>query len=323
MTLTELRYIVALAQEQHFGRAAERCHVSQPTLSIAVKKLEEELGVLFERGKQKILPTPLGEKIVAMAGRVLEQAAAIKDVAEAGQDQREGPIALGTLPTIGPYLLPQFIPLLQETSAKLALYVEEGSTHDLAGKLRNGDLDAILVTAPFVEADVVTQPLFDEPFVLLMPADHRLAVKVQIAASDLRPDELLLLGEGDAMREQILAAFPHLNPGAAEGAAVRTFTQGATLETLRHMVASRLGVTILPQTASEAPLYAPSLLVTRPFAPPVPKRSLALAWRVSFPRHKAIDLLRKAIQASSSAYWNYNTGRAHDAPGVMVENRNW
>jgi LysR family hydrogen peroxide-inducible transcriptional activator len=323
MTLTELRYIVALAQEQHFGRAAERCHVSQPTLSIAVKKLEEELGVLFERGKQKILPTPLGEKIVAMAARVLEQAAAIKDVAEAGKDQLEGPIALGTLPTIGPYLLPQFIPLLQETSSKLALYVEEGSVGDLAGKLRNGDLDAILVTAPFVEADVVTQPLFDEPFVLLMPADHRLANKVKVDAKDLEPGELLLLGEGDSLREQILAAFPHLDPARDTGAGVRTFTQGATLETLRHMVASKLGVTILPQTAAEAPLYAPNLLTTRPFANPVPKRSLVLAWRVSFPRHKAIDLLRKAIQASSSAYWNYNTALAQEAPGRMVENRNW
>src|SRR6187401_3582218 len=225
MTLTELRYIVALAQEQHFGRAAERCHVSQPTLSIAVKKLEEELGVLFERGKQKVLPTPLGEKIVAMAGRVLEQAAAIKDVADADRDQLEGPIALGTLPTIGPYLLPQFIPLLQETSDKLSLYVEEGSVSDLAGKLRSGDLDALLVTAPFAEADVVTQPLFDEPFVVLLPA------------------ELLLLGEGDSMREQILAAFPHLDPHLESAAGVRTFTQGATLETLRHMVASRLGLT--------------------------------------------------------------------------------
>ncbi len=323
MTLTELRYIVALAQEQHFGRAAERCHVSQPTLSIAVKKLEEELGVLFERGKQKILPTPLGRKIVDMAGRVLEQAAAIKDVADADKDQLEGPISLGTLPTIGPYLLPQFIPLLQETTNKLSLYVEEGSISELATKLRNGDLDAILVTLPFAEADVVTQPLFDEPFMVLMPADHRLAGKAAIGAQDLAPSELLLLGEGDAMREQILAAFPHLNPQRAEGAAVRTFTQGATLETLRHMVASRLGVTILPQTAAEAPLYAPNLLVTRPFADPVPKRSLALAWRVSFPRHKAIDLLRRAIQASSSAYWNYNTAHAQDAPGVMVENRNW
>jgi LysR family hydrogen peroxide-inducible transcriptional activator len=196
MTLTELRYIVALAQEQHFGRAAERCHVSQPTLSIAVKKLEEELGVLFERGKQKVLPTPLGEKIVAMASRVLEQAAAIKDVADADKDQLEGPIALGTLPTIGPYLLPQFIPLLQETTDKLSLYVEEGNVAELATKLRNGDLDALLITAPFVEADVVTQPLFDESFVLLLPADHRLASRVQIQASDLNPSELLLLGEG-------------------------------------------------------------------------------------------------------------------------------
>jgi LysR family hydrogen peroxide-inducible transcriptional activator len=323
MTLTELRYIVALAQEQHFGRAAERCHVSQPTLSIAVKKLEEELGVLFERGKQKILPTPLGEKIVAMAGRVLEQAAAIKDVADADRDQLEGPIALGTLPTIGPYLLPQFIPLLQETTDKLSLYVEEGSVSDLAGKLRSGDLDALLVTAPFVEADVVTQPLFDEPFVVLLPADHRLAARVEITGQDLLPSELLLLGEGDSMREQVLAAFPHLDPQRETGAGVRTFTQGATLETLRHMVASRLGLAILPQTAAEAPLYAPNLLTTRPFAKPAPKRSLVLAWRVSFPRHKAIDLLRRAIQASSSAYWNYNTARAQEAPGVMVENRNW
>ena len=323
MTLTELRYIVALAQEQHFGRAAERCHVSQPTLSIAVKKLEEELGVLFERGKQKILPTPLGAKIVAMAAKVLEQAAAIKDVADADRDQLEGPLALGTLPTIGPYLLPQFIPLLQETSSKLSLYVEEGGVADLAGKLRNGDLDAILVTAPFAEADVVVQPLFDEPFMLLMPADHRLASKLKIEAADLHADELLLLGEGDSLREQILAAFPQLNPAAESGAAVRTFTQGATLETLRHMVASRLGVTILPQTAAEAPLYAPNLLTTRAFANPVPKRSLVLAWRVSFPRHKAIDLLRKAIQASSSAYWNYNTAHSQESPGVMVENRNW
>jgi LysR family hydrogen peroxide-inducible transcriptional activator len=323
MTLTELRYIVALAQEQHFGRAAERCHVSQPTLSIAVKKLEEELGVLFERGRQKILPTPLGEKIVAMAGRVLEQAAAIKDVADADRDQLEGPIALGTLPTIGPYLLPQFIPLLQETTDKLSLYVEEGSVADLAGKLRRGDLDALLLTAPFVEADVVTQPLFDEPYVVLLPADHRLASRVEITGQDLLPSELLLLGEGDSMREQILAAFPHLDPQREAGAGVRTFTQGATLETLRHMVASRLGLTILPQTAAEAPLYAPNLLTTRPFAKPVPKRSLVLAWRVSFPRHKAIDLLRRAIQASSSAYWNYNTARAQEAPGVMVENRNW
>jgi LysR family hydrogen peroxide-inducible transcriptional activator len=322
MTLTELRYIVALAQEQHFGRAAERCHVSQPTLSIAVKKLEEELdATLFERGKQGILPTPLGQRVVAMASEVLEQTARIKDLADADKDQLHGPLALGTLPTVGPYLLPQFIPLLQETAASLSLYVEEGTQSLLAGKLRNGDLDAILITAPFSETDVVTQPLFDEPFMVLLPARHRLASKTVICAEDLDPDEVLLLREGHSFRAQVLAAFPHLNPQGSESA--RALVQGSTLETLRHMVASGLGITILPQAAAEAPLYAPNLLVTRPFADPVPKRTLALAWRVSFPRHKAIDVLRRAIQASSAAYWNYNTARTQENPGLLVENRDW
>jgi len=324
MTLTELRYIVAVAQEQHFGRAAERCHVSQPTLSIAVKKLEEELGVaLFERSKQGVLPTPLGQRIVAMANQMLEQAAHIKDVAEEDKDQLQGTLALGTLPTIGPYLLPQFIPLLQQMANKLSLYVEEGSQSTLATKLRSGELDAILITAPFSESDVVTQPLFDEPFVLLMPAGHPLASKSTIAASELDPAEVLLLREGHSFREQVLAAFPHLRPGETPTEGGRSFVQGGTIETLRHMVASGLGLTILPQTAAEAPLYAPNLLATRPFAEPVPKRTLILVWRVSFPRHKAIDLLRRAIQASSAAYWNFNTAREPEGSGVLVENRDW
>jgi LysR family hydrogen peroxide-inducible transcriptional activator len=325
MTLTELTYIVSLAQEQHFGRAAERCHVSQPTLSIAVKKLEEELGVtLFERCKIGVQITPLGERIVAMAGSVLNQTAAIKDVAAADKDQLRGPLALGTLPTIGPYLLPQFIPLLQKTAGELSLYVEEGSQESLTFKLRNGELDAILVAAPFSEPDVVNQPLFDEPFMLLLPADHPLAGKTVIGAADLDPSEVLLLAEGDGFREQVLAAFPALSPPQASRAgAKRNFTRGSTVEALRHMVASKLGLAILPQTAAEAPLYAPDLLVTRPFASPAPKRTLILAWRISFPRHKAIDVLRRTIQASSSAFWNYNTARNQDTPGVLVENRNW
>jgi LysR family hydrogen peroxide-inducible transcriptional activator len=317
MTLTELSYVVALAQEQHFGRAAERCHVSQPTLSIAIKKLEEELDVtLFERCKNGVQITPLGARIVAMAGGVLHQVAAIKDVAAADKEQLRGPLALGTPPTIGPYLLPQFIPLLQKTAGQLSLYVEEGSQDSLTLKLRNGELDAILVSAPFSEPDVVSQPLFDEPFVLLLPADHQLANKAIISAGDLDPAEVLLLSEGDRFRDQVLAAFPHLSPKS-------TLMRGGTLESLRHMVASKLGLTILPQTAAEAPVYASDLLVTRPFESPVPKRTLLLAWRVSFPRYKAIDVLRRTIQASSSAFWNYNTVRTQGAPGVLVENRNW
>jgi LysR family transcriptional regulator, hydrogen peroxide-inducible genes activator len=325
MTLTELSYIVALAQEQHFGRAAERCHVSQPTLSIAVKKLEEELEVtLFERCKNGVQITPLGERIVAMASGVLHQTTAIKDVAAADKDQLQGPLALGTLPTIGPYLLPQFIPLLQKTAGQLSLYVEEGSQDSLTLKLRDGELDAILVTAPFSEPDVVTQHLFDEPFMLLLPADHRLASKTVIAAADLDPAEILLLGEGDRFRDQVLAAFPQLSPLQLSGAkGKRNFTRGSTLEALRHMVASKLGLTILPQSAAEAPLYAPNLLVARPFVSPAPKRTLILAWRISFPRHKVIDVLRRTIQASSSAFWKYNTAPNQDTAGVLVENRNW
>ena len=211
-------------------------------MSIAVKKLEEELGVLFERGKQKILPTPLGEKIVAMASRVLEQAAAIKDVADADKDQLEGPIALGTLPTIGPYLLPQFIPLLQETTNKLSLYVEEGASAELASKLRSGDLDAILMTAPFVEADVVTQPLFDEPFMLLLPADHRLANKTEIRRAGSAAHGAAVVRRGrHACASRSWRPFRTWIRSRKPAPAVRTFTQGATLETLRHMVASRLG----------------------------------------------------------------------------------
>jgi LysR family hydrogen peroxide-inducible transcriptional activator len=270
-----------------------------------------------------VIVTPLGQRIIAMAGEVLEKTAEIKDVAASDTDQLAGPLALGTLPTIGPYLLPQFIPLLKEMAPDLPLYVEEATQPELIVKLRNGDLDAILVTAPCNETDIVTQELFDEPFVLLMSSRHRLATQQAIEANDLDPGELLLLDEGHAFREQVLAAFPHLRPNDSHPLSRRAPMRGSTLETLRHMVASGLGVTILPQTAAHTPLYAANLLTTKPFTNPVPKRTLVLAWRVSFPRHKAVDLLRRAIQASSAAYWNYNTAREPEASGVLLENRDW
>lgn len=322
MTLTELRYIVSLGQEKHFGRAAERCHVSQPTLSIAVKKLEQELGVaLFERGMSGIQPTPLGEQVILKARRLLEQAVEIKDVVSAGKDPLAGPIAIGTLPTIGPYLFPQFIPLLQKLANNMPLYIEEGGVDQLRKKLRGGELDAIITALPFTEGDVVTQSLFGEPFVVLLPAGHSLTRKSVIAADDLKPEEVLLLAEGHCFREQILAALPHLRPDPAE--AGRPFIQGSTLETLRHMVASGLGITILPLTAAETHFYSPDLLVIRPFASPVPQRTLALSWRASFPRHKAIDVLRKTIEASSPAFWSYSTARYENSPGILVENKDW
>lgn len=325
MTLTELRYIVTLAQEQHFGRAAERCFVSQPTLSIAVKKLEDELGVaLFERTKSRVQATPLGEQIITQAQLVLEQTAAIKDIADAGKDQLSSPLAVGAIYTIGPYLLPQFIPHLQRLASKMPLYIEEGYTAALRKKLRNGELDVIIIALPFTEPDVVTQALYQEPFVVLMPHNHPLAAKDKLDPQDLDQESVLLLGEGHCFRDQVLSTCPNLQPSLEESSGrVRTAAEGSSLETLRHMVASGMGITILPQSAAETSLYAQNILVTRPFVEPAPSRTVALAWRASFPRYKAIEALRKAILSCTSAYLNFATGRESASQGLLVENRDW
>jgi LysR family transcriptional regulator, hydrogen peroxide-inducible genes activator len=303
MTLTELRYVVTLAHEQHFGRAAERCFVSQPTLSIAIKKLEDELGVaLFERTKSRVQPTPIGEEIVTQANLVLEQTAKIKDMADAGKDQLSSPLAVGAIFTIGPYLLPQFIPHLQTLASKMSLYVEDGYTHSLRKKLRNGELDVIIVALPFSEPDVVTQPLYDEAFVVLLPHDHPLALKSHIDPAELSEHKMLLLGEGHCFRDQVLTTCPNLqHSGDATSNNLRTAAEGSSLETLRHMVASGLGITVLPESAAVSHIYSSNLLVTRPFIAPAPSRTVALAWRASFPRHKAIDALRKSIQLARQA----------------------
>ena len=253
--------------------------------------------------------------------QVIEQIARIKDLAASDRDQLSGPLALGTLPTVGPYLLPQFIPLLQELAPDLSLYVEEASQVELTTRLRAGDLDVALVCLPFTDVDIVAQALFDEPFVLLLPTSHPLAAKLEITAADLRPQEVLLLRDGHEFRAQVLSSFPHLQTAVDEPTV--TQVQGSTLETLRHMVASRLGVTILPMTAAQMPLYSGKVLTVRKFKEPAPVRTLALAWRASFPRHKAIDVLRRAVQASSAAYWNYNTAPDQDRPIISIENSDW
>ncbi|UTW44454.1 LysR family transcriptional regulator [bacterium SCSIO 12696] len=300
MTLTELRYIVTLAQESHFGRAADRCHVSQPTLSIAVKKLEQELEVeLFERSKNSVRTTPTGEKVVAQAQRVLEQTAAISDIATAGRDQLNTPLNVGAIFTIGPYLYPHFIPKLQELSPQMPLVVEEGYTATLRKRLRNGELDVIIVALPFTEPDVLTQPLYSESFVALLPANHPLAEKESVSPKDLEGENVLLLGEGHCFRDQVLEAMPNLGKPSKGESNIRTHTEGSSLETLRHMVATGLGVSVLPMSAAlGSPSYA-GTLITRPFKGACPSRTAALAWRASFPRHKAIDALRNAIQKSA------------------------
>lgn len=293
MTLTELKYIVMLADEKHFGRAAERCYVSQPTLSVAVKKLEEELGTaIFERSKSSVYVTPLGEQIITQAKRVLDQANVIKELAASGKNQLKGPLKVGAIFTIAPYLFPFMIPSLNKMASGMPLIIEEDLTEHLRPKLRNGELDAIIVALPFREPDVVTQPIYEEEFVVLMPKNHPWSKLESIETDQLSTDNLLLLGKGHCFSEQVLEACPIVTESSYNDG--RTIVNGSSLETIRYMVASGLGVTVLPKSAVTN--IDRSLLEVRPFTAPAPKRTVALAWRVSFPRPKAIEAVSQSIR---------------------------
>jgi len=298
MTLNELRYIVAVARERHFGHAAEACFVSQPTLSVAVKKLEDELGVaLFERRKGEVSVTAIGEQVVERAQRVLEEAAAIPQLARLGQDQLAGPLRLGAIYTVGPYLLPHLIPQLTETAPQMPLMIEENFTAALAEKLKHGELDAILISLPFEEPGILTLPLYREPFVTLLPRSHPLSTRSGIRVEDLRNENVLLLGSGHCFRDQVLEACPEcLHKTAGEGASQQSL-EGGSLETIRYMVASGLGITILPCSAAGAERFSERLLRIKRFEGVSPSRVVALAWRKTFPRPKAISALREAVLA--------------------------
>ncbi|HRP25625.1 MAG TPA: hydrogen peroxide-inducible genes activator [Thauera sp.] len=292
MTLTDLRYLVALAHERHFGRAAEKCHVSQPTLSVAVKKVEEELGIqLFERSASEVKITETGRRIVAQAEKVLMEASQIQEIAAAGKDPLAGPLRLGVIYTIGPYLLPRLIPRVHRLAPKMPLIIQENFTARLAEALKRGELDVIIISLPFEEAGIVAQPVYDEPFRVLMPSDHAWTREKAIAAEHLADDQLLLLGAGNCFREQVLEVCPSCrNIGGLQ----RTL-EGSSLETIRHMVATGLGVTVLPSSAADEMSEQNPLVAVRPFSEPEPLRRVALAWRVTYPRSGAIDVLRAAI----------------------------
>lgn len=296
MTLNELRYAVAVARERHFGRAAEACHISQPSLSVAVRKLEEELGVtLFERGHGEVTLTPAGETLIRQARRVIDEVGALREMAVQQQDQLAGPLRLGAIYTIAPYLLPELIPVLHERAPGMPLVIEENYTARLRERLKEGELDAIVVSLPFEETGVVTLPLYDEPFVAVLPAAHPLSREASLTLEQMAGATLLLLGAGHCFRDQVLESCPGcLRAANADGSVSRNL-QGSSLETIRHMVASGMGVTILPCTAAGADRYAQRLLAVRRFAEPAPSRRVALAWRASFPRPQAIEALRRAV----------------------------
>lgn len=297
MTLTELRYIIAVAREHHFGRAAKACYVSQPTLSIAIKKLEDELGVaIFERGSSEVTLSPIGKRIVQLAQQTLESADNIKQMALHGKNQLAGPLRIGAIHTIGPYLFPELIPLLRKAAPEMPLVVEENYTAALTEKLKRGELDVIIIALPYKEQGVVSQPLYVEPFVVLLPASHPLVARKTISSKLLEDEHVLLLGQGHCFRDHVLDACPACIPKPGLEGDLPHTVEGSSLETIRHMVVSGLGVTVLPCTAAGAHSYSQRLLSIRRFSNPVPTRTVALAWRVSFPRPKVIDVINTAVR---------------------------
>ena len=295
MTLNELRYIVAVAHERSFGRAAQRCFVSQPALSVAIQKLEEELGTrVFERGKAEISVTPVGERIVEQAQKVLEEAARVKELAQAGRNQLSGSLKLGAIYTVAPYLLPDLIPALHELAPQMPLEIEENLTENLEVALKSGRIDAAIVALPFDPPGIVAEFLYEEPFRIVVPRGHKWAKRKAVAADELASERTILLGVGHCFRDQVLDACPELNRGESPA------TRANSLETVRNMVASGLGVSVLPRDAM-TPKYHSQLVVPVPFTKPTPARRIALAWRKSFPRPQAIRAIRDAVAACRPA----------------------
>ena len=298
MTLTELKYIVAVARAKHFGHAAEACFVAQPTLSVAIKKLEDELGVvLFERGGAEISVTPLGAQIIAQAERVLEQTAAIKELAKQNKDPLAGPLRLGVIYTIGPSLLPPLVKNIIERVPQMPLILQENFTVRLLELLRQGELDAAIMALPLPEHGMSMQTLYDEPFVVAMPRAHPWVRRKAISAQDLKSETMLLLGNGHCFRDQVLEVCPEMARFSSPGNGMQRTFEGSSLETIRHMVASGIGLTVLPRASVPDLCTKDGMLAFVPFESPVPSRRVVLVWRKSFTRRAAIEAICAAVAA--------------------------
>jgi LysR family transcriptional regulator, hydrogen peroxide-inducible genes activator len=290
MTLNELKFIVALAKSRNFRKAAELCFVSQPALSLAVKKLEEELGVmLFERSRNDVTMTAVGELVVEQAARVIEESKRVKEIAKQGNNQLAGPLKLGVIYSVGPYLLPEIIPILRKTAPEMPLIVEENLTSNLEAQLRNGVIDVAIIALPFELSGVVTMPLYEEEFVVVVPVDHDWANRKEVDATELTDEKVLLLSSGHCFSNQVIQACPSLSRNGE-------VLQGNSLDTVRNMVASNLGITVLPASATIS-RYQNPLVKAIPFKKPIPKRQIALAWRKSYGRIQAVDEIAKAIRS--------------------------
>jgi LysR family transcriptional regulator, hydrogen peroxide-inducible genes activator len=297
MTLNELRYIVAVARKRHFGHAAEACFVSQPTLSVAVKKLEEELGVgLFERGQGEVSLTAAGERIVAQAQRVLEEAGMIRQLASQSVDQRVGPLRVGAIPTVGPYLFPHLIPILHQQAPEMSLIIREQITPVLTEQLKQGELDLVIVSLPYHEPGIMTRSLYEESFSVLLPKQHPLAAQDSIETAQLEREEVLLLSHGHCFREQVRRVCPGCLQ-TTNGETTNKNLEGGSLETICYMVASGIGISVIPDSTIGSRQACWELLTTRPIAGNRPRRRIGLAWRKSFPRPQAVEIFADAVKA--------------------------
>ncbi len=307
MTLTELKYIVAVARERHFGKAADACYVSQPTLSVAVKKLEEELDVkLFERSANEVSVTHLGEEIVRQAQAVLEQAANIKEIAKRGKDPLAGALTLGVIYTIGPYLLPDLVRQTITHTPQMPLMLQENFTVKLLEMLRTGEIDCAILAEPFPDAGLAVAPLYDEPFLAVVPTHHPLAALDTVTTDELRRETMLLLGSGHCFRDHVLEVCPEFSRFTSNAEGIRKSFEGSSLETIKHMVAAGMGVTLVPRLSVPKEALEPKPRRKRdedafvkylPFAGDPPTRRVVLVWRRSFTRYEAIAALRNAIYA--------------------------
>tara|TARA_A100000164_G_scaffold226075_1_gene200406 strand:+ start:43 stop:975 length:933 start_codon:yes stop_codon:yes gene_type:complete len=296
MTLTELKYIVAVSKEKHFGRAAETCFVSQPTLSVAIKKLEEELGVpIFERKSNEISVTNLGSQIIDKAEFILEQISIIKNLSKKNKDPLVGNIKVGVIHTIAPYLLPKMVPIIVNNYPQMPLILQENFTIKLLELLKSGHLDMIILAQPFNDQGLNIIEVYDEIFVVAIPRNHKWAKRKSISSIELKKETMLLLGIGHCFRDHVLEVCPEMSSFSSNKEGFAKTFEGSSLETIRHMVASGIGITVLPISSVPKKTDKEHMLKYIPFENPVPSRRIVIAFRKSFTRIETLDVIKKTI----------------------------
>lgn len=284
LNLKDLKYLVALADTGHFGKAAERTFVSQPTLSAQLKKLENFLGVkLVERQPKNVQLTEVGKEVVVRARRMLDEGEEIVALARNNTDPYAGKLKVALIPTIGPYLLPRVMPKLRKALPKLSLMLYEYRTESLLKRLRDGEIDLGVMALPAAQDGIEARPLYEEDFTVALPANHALGSQSTIKVQDLKGHTLLLLEDGHCLRDQALEVCSRVDVREAED------FRATSLETLRQMVIAGLGITLLPELSVHAPFGSQRGLAVRRFAKPVPSRTVGAVWRKSSTRAPVID----------------------------------